>query len=556
MSTQVQFRRGTTAQTTSFTGVTAEITVDTTKNTVVVHDGSTAGGFPLAKESALSSNAASVTAAFNTANAAFLQANTPSYTANSAASYANAAFNVANTASSTGTSAGVYANSAYNQANTATTNAATADAKAVTSGAYANAAFLQANTPSYTANSAASYANSAFTRANNSIDANNGGTITGDLNISGNLTVTGYTTYTNTTTLLVSDNIITVNSAINQSAQPAVNAGIEVDRGAQPNSSFLWIETSGKWAANNGNASIFVASDSAESYANAAFIRANNSLNANTGGTVAGPIVVDNGSYGNVTITQFASVWGQASGPNAYSIVQTRSNDDASGIGMQAYAASNGMLYANTGIQFKTSATLRDKDYPTGGTNAGQFAANGAFIAQSGIASTSNTSGAIQVVGGVGVKGNVYADNINVTNRVDWPAAGYAPPSFTTRSAGTKLTIYPAISGSSVDYAIGINGGVLWTSVPEYTSSYSFKWYGGDIEVASISGTGQLTTATANIISATSSTSNTTGALTVQGGIGVKGNVATDKVIFADGTSQSTAGATIGDALALSIALG
>ena len=74
---------------------------------------------------------------------------------------------------------------------------------------------------------------------------------------------------------MIADNIITVNAAISQSAQPAVNAGIEVDRGAQPNSSFLWIETSGKWAANNGNGSIFIAADSAESYANGAFASAN-----------------------------------------------------------------------------------------------------------------------------------------------------------------------------------------------------------------------------------------------------------------------------------------
>jgi hypothetical protein len=45
----------------------------------------------------------------------------------------------------------------------------------------ANASFLQANTPSATANSAASYANAAFTRANNSLDANNGGTVTGTI---------------------------------------------------------------------------------------------------------------------------------------------------------------------------------------------------------------------------------------------------------------------------------------------------------------------------------------------------------------------------------------
>lgn len=50
MSTQVQFRRGTTTEHASFTGAEAEITVDTTKDTAVVHDGTTPGGFPLAKE--------------------------------------------------------------------------------------------------------------------------------------------------------------------------------------------------------------------------------------------------------------------------------------------------------------------------------------------------------------------------------------------------------------------------------------------------------------------------------------------------------------------------
>lgn len=50
MATALQLRRGTTAQHSSFAGAVGEITVDTTKDTAVVHDGSTAGGFPLAKE--------------------------------------------------------------------------------------------------------------------------------------------------------------------------------------------------------------------------------------------------------------------------------------------------------------------------------------------------------------------------------------------------------------------------------------------------------------------------------------------------------------------------
>jgi hypothetical protein len=51
MSTAVQLRRGTTSQHSSFTGAVGEVTVDTTKDTVVVHDGTTAGGHPLVKES-------------------------------------------------------------------------------------------------------------------------------------------------------------------------------------------------------------------------------------------------------------------------------------------------------------------------------------------------------------------------------------------------------------------------------------------------------------------------------------------------------------------------
>ena len=53
MSKQVQLRRGNTSDHSTFTGVVGEVTIDTTKKTVVVHDGSTAGGVPLATETAL-----------------------------------------------------------------------------------------------------------------------------------------------------------------------------------------------------------------------------------------------------------------------------------------------------------------------------------------------------------------------------------------------------------------------------------------------------------------------------------------------------------------------
>lgn len=46
----IQFYRGTTAQHSGYTGPAGECTVDTTKNTLVVHDGVKAGGYPLVKE--------------------------------------------------------------------------------------------------------------------------------------------------------------------------------------------------------------------------------------------------------------------------------------------------------------------------------------------------------------------------------------------------------------------------------------------------------------------------------------------------------------------------
>ena len=50
MTKGIQIRRGTTSQHSSFTGREGEITVDTTKQVVVVHDNLTAGGYPLVSE--------------------------------------------------------------------------------------------------------------------------------------------------------------------------------------------------------------------------------------------------------------------------------------------------------------------------------------------------------------------------------------------------------------------------------------------------------------------------------------------------------------------------
>ena len=50
MANIIQRRRGTTSQHADFTGAEGEITIDLDKDTVVVHDGTVAGGYPLARE--------------------------------------------------------------------------------------------------------------------------------------------------------------------------------------------------------------------------------------------------------------------------------------------------------------------------------------------------------------------------------------------------------------------------------------------------------------------------------------------------------------------------
>ena len=92
MPTQIQWRRGNTAQTAAFTGALAEVTVDTDKKTLVVHDGVTAGGFTLALESAQQD-----ALAFNKANGAYDKANSANIIAQNAYNQVNVAFDVANT---------------------------------------------------------------------------------------------------------------------------------------------------------------------------------------------------------------------------------------------------------------------------------------------------------------------------------------------------------------------------------------------------------------------------------------------------------------------------
>jgi len=74
-------------------------------------------------------------------------------------------------------------------------------------------------------------------------------TITNNLTVGGNLTVNGTLTSLNTEQVTIEDNVVVLNSNVTGSA--VANAGIEVERGTDPNVSVLWNETDDKWTLTN-----------------------------------------------------------------------------------------------------------------------------------------------------------------------------------------------------------------------------------------------------------------------------------------------------------------
>jgi len=177
--------------------------------------------------------------------------------------------------------------------------------------------------------------------------------------------------------------------------------------------------------------------------------------------SLAGTLVVSNGGTGATTLTGYV----KGAGTTALTASSTIPNTDITGLGTMSTQNANSVAVTGGAID---------------GTTVG------ATTASTVKATTVTTTGTGSPTDGTG---QVYL-NGSTSNRVEWNTQGTGAPAFTTRSAGTKLLMYPAISGSQVDYAMGINAATMWSSVPVASSSFYFKWFGGETEVASLDGTG------------------------------------------------------------------
>jgi hypothetical protein len=140
------------------------------------------------------------------------------------------------------------------------------------------------------------------------------------------------------------------------------------------------------------------------------------------------------------------------------------------GTGLTSFTA-NGITYASS-----TSALATGSALTFDGTN----------LSTTGQVISTKTGSATDATGQVYLNGST-------SNRVEWNTQGTGAPAFTTRSAGTKLLLYPTLSGSVADYAIGIDAATMWYSIPENNASFKFKWYGATTEIASLDGAGAFT---------------------------------------------------------------
>lgn len=196
----------------------------------------------------------------------------------------------------------------------------------------------------------------------------------------------------------------------------------------------------------------------------------------------------------------------------------TNSSTAASGVVTNWYGSFYGqptVAATNASVTTTNSATLYIQGQPLAGTN--QTLTNAFALQVAG--GTSKFGGAVLLddttaIGNVNTSlpasvtfaGHVLMNNAT-SNMIAFRNVGIAAPAVTTRSAGTKLVLFPSLSGTSVDYAIGIESNNLWFS--STTSSTGFKWYSAATNTMTLAGDGQLSL-TGN--TRTTSSTNTNGA--------------------------------------------
>jgi hypothetical protein len=449
------------------------------------------------------------------------------------------------------------ANGAFDKANSANVLAQAAYANGNNTLAYAQSAYGFANDVN-------AYAFSAYATANSKFSSS-GGTISGDTTVSGNLTVTGTTFYANTTNINVEDNIITLNS--NVTGAPSLNAGIEVNRGTSNTTSLIWNEAGKNWQFTEDGTNYKVVADAANvssayasgnstlTFAQAGFNKANaanviaqagfdkaNSANvvaqagfdkANSANVVAqagfdkanGANVIAQASFdfansvntyasaayanGNNTLQYAQSAYGFANAVNTYASAAYANGNNTLQYAQSSYNFANNVnTYAYSAYQFANSVNTYASAAYANGNNTLQFAQAGFDKAN-----TANVTGqaAFDKANSANVIAQAGFDKANSANVIAQAGFDKANSANVIAQAGfDKANSANVIAQAGFDFANTVN-------------TYAFSAYSSsNTKFASAGGT--ISGAT-HITDTTQSTTDTNGALIVDGGLGVAKNL-------------------------------
>jgi hypothetical protein len=252
-----------------------------------------------------------------------------------------------------------------------------------------------------------------------------------------------------------------------------------------------------------------------------------------------GGISVANGIYASGTSTFLGS------GANEYTVWVRGGNSGAQfGIGTSgspSVGISNDVLNATKSAYSKYNVTASEIHFNIGNdvngnavqTNALSVNSNGTVSVTTSTDATDQSSGALIVTGGVGIGGTLYAGDIytngfivSTASSLTFQYQGSVLGAATTVNLAGGLTATIAANVISIE-SISENGvsNIVAGTDTSISTSTGFVTIWNTSTLQSVTNRGSTTTNAVNIASTTSATSTSTGALIVDGGVGVKGSV-------------------------------
>jgi len=338
----------------------------------------------------------------------------------------------------------------------------------------ATAAFLASNTATLLNDGVNTTQNAsvaaAFTRANNSLNANTGGvvggattfsanlTINGDTSISGNLFVSGNTVSISSGSIVANDTMIIL--GLNNYSADILDIGLagHYNDGTNAHSGFIRDFATKEWylfkgytpdigGTNNVNLAdgsfaidtmnanlkapasvavkgvdLLVYSNTMFDTANAAFTRANNSLNANSGGAISGAVAVRS-NLNIQTVTETANIYSTAIGGNVILAL-----------------ANNSSYYFDVFPTANISFDLRANNQPGGDLNS--FLATGQMI----------SVGIMLSQGATPYRANLMIDGVLQTTSTRW--SGNVNPAFGGTANGIDVYSFSVLKRGANSYII------------------------------------------------------------------------------------------------------